>query len=282
MPSPTPHMNPELQGKVVLVTGASGGIGSGIARAFAAEGAVVALHYRTGRSRVEQLRAELGSSEPLLVKADLRREQDVKKLIQSVVKKFGRIDTLVANAASWETADTPLHKMSLRQWKETLDSVLTGTFLTVREFLRVVAKQKRGNAVLIASTAAVFGEAGHGDYASAKAAIAYGMTRTLKNEMARLAPHTSDYCGGRVNCICPGWTVVPRLAAKLNDPETVSRATATMALPKLGRPGDIGNAAVFLSSDVLAGHITGQTMVIAGGMEGRWLWPPGEVATAVA
>jgi len=155
--------------------------------------------------------------------------------------------------------------------------VLTSTFLCLREFFRLVAKQKRGNAVLIGSTAAVFGEANHADYAAAKAAIAFGLTRTLKNELSRLAPHTHDYCGGRINCVCPGWTVVPRSAAKLSNARTVRKATATMALPQIARPDDIANAVVYLSSDTLARHVTGQNLVIAGGMEGRLLWQPEEI-----
>jgi 3-oxoacyl-[acyl-carrier protein] reductase len=185
----------------------------------------------------------------------------------------------VANAGSWETRDVPLHEMSLRQWQRTLEGVLTTTFLTLREFLRVVATQGQGNAVLVASTAAVFGEAGHCDYAAGKAALAYGITRSIKNELARLAPHTGEYCGGRINCICPGWTVVPRLASKLSNPHMLRKATATMALPQLARPEDIANAAVFLSSDSLARHITGQTLVVAGGMEGRLLWQSDEIQT---
>jgi 3-oxoacyl-[acyl-carrier protein] reductase len=189
---------------------------------------------------------------------------------------------LIANAGSWETRDVPLHQMSLRQWKRTFDAVLTTTFLSVREFLKVVARQRKGNAVLIASTAAVFGEAGHSDYAAAKSAMAYGLTRTLKNEIARVAPHTRNYCGGRINCVCPGWTVVPRTAGKLRDVKAVRRITATMALPQIARPEDIANAVAFLSSDRLARHITGQTLIIAGGMEGRWLWRPEEVDPSAA
>jgi 3-oxoacyl-[acyl-carrier protein] reductase len=172
--------------------------------------------------------------------------------------------------------------MSLRQWQRTLDGVLTTMFLTVREFFRIVAKQKQGNAVLISSTAGVFGEAGHADYSSAKGAIAYGLTRTLKNEIARLAPHTRDYCGGRLNCICPGWTIVPRNKAKLGDSTMIKKVTSTMALPQIARPDDIAHAAVFLSSDTLARHITGQTLVIAGGMEGRRLWRPDEIDPSIA
>ena len=260
-----------------MITGASGGIGSAMARRFADEGAKVVVHYRRQRAQAEALKQELPEGQALLVGADLTKEADVRRLFESAVKHFGRVDTLVANAGSWETRDVPLHEMSLRQWRATLDAVLTATFLSLREFLRCAARQKQGNAVLIASTAAVFGEAGHADYAAAKAAMAYGLTRTLKNEISRIAPHTKDYCGGRVNCICPGWTIVPRTANKLKDARKVRKITATMALPQVARPDDIANLAAFLSSDRLARHVTGQTILAAGGMEGRWLWQPEEV-----
>jgi 3-oxoacyl-[acyl-carrier protein] reductase len=275
-------MNSQLRDQVVVITGASGGIGYGIARQFAAEGARLVLHYRSGRDRIRALQRELKAVETFPVKANLADESEAAALFAQARKRFGRVDTLVANAGAWETRDVPMHEMSLRQWRKTLDGVLTTAFLSVREFLRLVAKQKRGNVVLIASTAGIFGEAGHADYASGKAAIAYGLTRSLKNEMSRLAPHTRDYCGGRINCVCPGWTVVPRLAAKLGDARAIRKVTATMALPQLARPDDIAHAVVFLSSDSLARHITGQTIVIAGGMEGRLLWQPDEIDPSCA
>jgi len=269
-------MNADLTGRVVVVTGASGGIGSAIARAFASEGARLVLHYRKGRARAERLQREF-CTECIAIRADLTREGDAQKLFNQAMEHFGQIDTLVANAGSWVTRDVPIHQMPLGQWRDMLDNALTTVFLSVREFLRVVAKQKRGNAVLVASTAGVFGEAGHGDYASAKSAIAFGLTRTLKNELARLAPHTSQYCGGRVNCICPGWTLIPRTAPQLRSKATARKVMATMALPQLARPEDIANAAVYLASDKLARHVTGQTLVIAGGMEGRQLWQAEEI-----
>jgi 3-oxoacyl-[acyl-carrier protein] reductase len=275
-------MNSDLANKVVLVTGASGGIGSALARQFAAEGAKLILHYRSNRSGAQSLARELGGVEIVAFGADLTKETEVKRLFSACVKRFGKIDSLIVNAGSWETRDVPMHRMSLRQWRWTLDSVLTTAFLTLREFMGIVAGQKRGNAVLIASTAGIFGEAGHADYASAKSAMAFGLTRTLKNEISRIAPHTTDYCGGRVNCVCPGWTIVPRNEAKLRDKAMVRKVTATMALPQIARPEDIANATVFLASDTLARHVTGQTLVIAGGMEGRWLWRPEEVDAEIA
>jgi len=174
-------MDSQLRGKVVVITGASGGIGSVLARQFAAEGARLVLHCRRGRTRIAELQKELAAVETLAVRADLTREAGARRLFVRALKRFGRVDTLVANAGAWETRDVPLHELSLRQWNRTLAGVLTTAFLSVREFFRMVAKQKRGNVVLIASTAAVFGEAGHADYAAGKAAIAYGLTRSLKN-----------------------------------------------------------------------------------------------------
>src|SRR2546430_2272044 len=116
-------MNTNLAGKVVMVTGASGGIGSAIARSFAAEGARLVLHYRHGHARAVALQQELAGVDAIGIRADLTKEADVKKLFARALERFGRVDTLVANAGSWETRDVPLHKMSLRQWENTLDGV---------------------------------------------------------------------------------------------------------------------------------------------------------------
>ena len=275
-------MDTKLAGKIVVITGASGGIGSAIARQFAAEGAKLVLHGYRNPAALAKLQKELAAVETFAFRADLTKESEVKKLFAQAVKRFGRVDTFIANAGSWEVPSVPLHEKSLRQWRYTMDGVLTSAFLCTREFFRLVKKQKQGNAVLIGSTAAFFGEAGHADYAAAKAAMAFGLTRSLKNELPRLAPHTKNYCGGRINCVCPGWTVVPRNEAKLGDAKMIRRVTATMASPKIARPDDIASAVVFLSSDTLAGHITGQTLVVAGGMEGRMLWQPEEIDPSIA
>ena len=275
-------MNTDLAGKVVLITGASGGLGSAMARAFAAEGARLVLHYHSRRAAAARLAAELGAAESLVTGADLRDEAQVRALFAEAGRRFGRVDCLVANAGVWCERGVPIADMSLAQWQETMAADLTSVFLCCREFLRLARTQQQGNIVVIGSTAGVFGEPGHGDYAAAKSALAYGLTRTLKNEIARLAPHTAGYCGGRVNCVCPGWTVSPLSEKHLQDQATVRRVTATMALPQLARVDDIANAVVYLASDKLARHITGQTLVIAGGMEGRWLWRPEEVDPTIA
>ena len=122
-------MQTDLAGKVVVVTGAAGGIGSAIARSFAAEGAHLVLHYRRNRRGAEKLRRELSGTGAIAVPADLTREGEVRRLIAAAVKRFGGVDTLVANAGSWETRDVMLPSMSLKQWRQTLDGVLTSAFL---------------------------------------------------------------------------------------------------------------------------------------------------------
>src|SRR5437773_4236137 len=123
-------MDPGLAGKVVVVTGASGGIGSAIARLCAAEGARVVLHYNRGRDRAAALRRELAQA--IELQADLTRPERVRRLFAQAVQRFGRVDTLIANAGSWETRDVPLHEMTVRQWRRTLDGVLTTTFLCLK------------------------------------------------------------------------------------------------------------------------------------------------------
>src|SRR5262245_47908584 len=122
-------MKTDLAGKVVMVTGASGAIGSAIARQFGAEGARLVLHYRSNRASAAVLQRELKATDSIIVGADLTKEAAVRRLFAGALKRYGRVDTLVANAGSWETRDFPLHKMSLRQWKQTLDNVLTSAFL---------------------------------------------------------------------------------------------------------------------------------------------------------
>src|SRR5258706_16083347 len=127
------RMDSNLAGRIVLVTGASGGVGSAIARAFAAEGARVALHYRKDRASAERLAGELGTNSPIF-RADLTKERDTCRLFEAVIRRFSRVDALIANAGTWVARDIPMHKMSLKQWRYTVDQVLVSTFLSLREF----------------------------------------------------------------------------------------------------------------------------------------------------
>ena len=249
-----------LRGKGVLVTGASGGIGAACARAFAAEGARVAVHYHRGRDRAEAVAAELADA-PVLG-ADLSSEQEVEQLFAAARETLGRIDVCAAVAGVWPRDDEPVWQMSLERWHATLDANLTASFLTARAFLREVERNGSGSLVLVGSTAGIFGEAGHADYAAAKSAILVGLLLSLKNEIVRIAPR------GRVNAVAPGWTESP-MTRGLVDPERVRAVSRTMALRKVAQPEDVARQVVVLASDELSAHVTGQVVVVAGGMEGR-------------
>jgi len=257
-------MDTGLAGKRVLVTGASGGIGSACARAFAAEGARVAIHYHRGRERAEELAAELGGAP--VVGADLTDETQVAALFDEVRGHLGGVDVCAAVAGVWPSADEPVWELELERWEATLRANLTATFLTSRAFLREVERNGHGSLVLVGSTAGRFGEAGHADYAAAKSAIQVGLLLSLKNEIVRIAPK------GRVNAVAPGWTVSPMTRGSL-DPEVVDRVTRTMALRKVAAADDIARAVVVLAYDELSGHITGELVTVAGGMEGRTIHP---------
>ncbi len=255
-------MDTGLRGKRVLVTGASGGIGSATARAFAAEGATVALHYHRGRDRAERLAAELPES--LVAQADLTSEEDVDRLFEEVRGGLGGLDVCAAVAGAWPQEDVSVGHLPLERWEATLATNLRATFLTARGFLREVERSRHGNLVLVGSTAALFGEAGHADYAAAKSAVVHGLLLSLKNEIARVAPR------GRVNAVCPGWTESPMTRGAL-DGAVVERMTRTMPLRKVAQPEDVARQIVALASDEISGHVTGQVVVVAGGMEGRVL-----------
>ena len=255
-------MDTGLSGKGVLVTGGAGGIGSALVRAFSEEGARVAVHYRTNEERALKLAEETGG---VSLYADLTVEEEADALVPKAAEALGRLDVVVANAGMWPSDDVPLWEMSLERWRSTMAVNLDGTFLTCRAFLRHVAETGEGNIVMIGSTAGLIGEAGHSDYAAAKSALIVGLAKSLKNEVTRVAPN------GRVNVVCPGWTETEMTRDVLDDPDFVPRITRTMAMQKIGRAEDVARVVVSLASDRVSGHVTGEVITVAGGMEGRVL-----------
>ena len=270
-------MDSKLSNRVVLVTGASGGIGGEIVRAFAREGARVVAHYSEHGDRASALSHDLGPT-CVPLGADLTLEADVDRLFSEIELGIGPVEILIANAGFWPPDDVPLHQLTLKQWEGTLAVNLTSVFLCMRAFLRGVAAHQLDDpaAVLIGSTAGQIGEAGHADYATAKAGVIYGLARSVKNEICRLSPR------GRVNVVCPGWTFTPMTKRFAADPAKVQKVLQTIPLRKVGRAHDVAMAAVYLASSHLSGHVSGQVLTVSGGMEGRVLYDPDEIDPAKA
>lgn len=248
----------------MLVAGGSGGIGAACVRAFAAEDARVVIHYNHGDERARALADEVGGA--AVAQADLTDETDVERLFTEARASLGHIDVCVSVQGVWPREDAPVWDLPLERWEDTLRQNLTSVFLVARGFLREVERNGHGSLVLVGSTAGVFGEAGHADYAAAKSAVLGGLLLSLKNEITRIAPL------GRVNAVAPGWTESP-MTRGLVDPETVRAVSRTMALRKVAQPEDVAAQVVALASDTISGHVSGQVVVVAGGMEGRTVHP---------
>ena len=166
------------------------------------------VHYHRGRDRAEETAAAPAGGRVL--GADLTDEAEVARLFAAA----GALDVCAAIAGVWPAADVPVRALSLERWRATLDANLTATFLTARGFLAQLG-DREGTLVLVGSTAGIFGEAGHADYAAAKAAILTGLLLSLKNEVVRDNPRA------RVNAVAPGWTVSPMTRGSRRRPTQV-------------------------------------------------------------
>ena len=240
----------DLTGKCALVTGASGGIGEGIATAMHAQGATVALSG-TRREKLDELAAKLGSRVHVLP-CDLRDRAQVAALVGQAEAAMGQVDILVNNAGV--TKDNLFMRMKDEEWDDVLASNLTSAFVLCRAALRNMMRRRNGRIVNIASISGVFGNPGQGNYAASKAGL-IGMTKSLAREVASR--------GITANCIAPGFIETPMTHA-LNEKQVEAIASSIPA-GTFGKPGDIAAAAVFLASEE-ARYITGETLHINGGM----------------
>lgn len=233
----------DLQGRRALVTGASSGIGRAIAAEFARQGMLVAGQFHHRRAGVPAGVRALG--------ADLRQAGAGTALTRAAVKILGGVDLLVHSAGLW--SDGRIEKLT----PEALHELYALNTFAAYEMIGAAAaalRRRRGGIILIGSTAGQRGEPGHSHYAGSKAALK-GLMDSLAQE---LAPRI------RVNMISPGWVLTP-MAAQVLTPKKLRELTARIPLARVAAPADCVAAALFLASNQMARHLTGQEICVSGG-----------------
>jgi glucose 1-dehydrogenase len=265
-----------FEGKHVLVTGASSGIGDAIAIRFAEEGAKVAINYHSGEDRAKQVkqRADEASKKAgvqphnLIVKADVSKEEDVIRMFASVLDQFGSLDVLINNSGIQKPV--PSHQLEMADYDKILGVNLRGSFMCAKEAIRHFLSRGGGVIVNNSSVHEIIPKPTYVSYSISKGGME-NMTRTLALEYADR--------NIRVNAVGPGAIVTPINKAWINDPE--KRAEVDRHIP-MGRPGraeEIASVFAFLASDD-ASYITGQTLFACGGLtlfpEFRTAWATGE------
>lgn len=244
----------DFTGKAVIVTGASQGIGAGIALRFAEAGASVVVHYRGGESGANEIVDKIKGSggQAITVQADLSARQAVELLVAETVESLGRLDVIINNAGIFPNAG--LLEMGLDEWHAMYSANVDTTFLCTQAAARQMKKTAGGAIINIASISALNPGSDHSHYNSAKAAVVM-FTRSAAQE---LGPYDI-----RVNAVSPG--LIERPGIEDQWPDGVSRWRDKSPLGRMGTPEDIADACLFLSSPA-ARWITGQNLVVDGGV----------------
>ena len=243
-----------LEGKVAVVTGASRGIGRGIAERFAREGARVVVNFRADEPAADSVVAAIaaGGGEAVAVRADVSRRADVDDLMRTTVERFGRLDILVNNAGIHVAKE--FLETSEDEWDRTMAVNLKGPWLCARAVAPIMTAQGRGTIINISSNSGLYHPSAmrFAEYTASKAGL-NGLTKALA---LALGPDIS------VNAICPGWIRTDMLEEI--DPEVHERILAETSLARWGTPEDVAGAALFLAS-ADADFITGELLIVAGG-----------------
>ena len=243
-----------LEGKTALVTGASGGIGSAIAKALAAQGARLALSGSNGdklRAFREQLQDEVGGDH-VEITCDLSNAQSVEELVPATIDTLGKIDILVNNAGI--TRDNLAMRMKDDEWDQVIRINLEAAFRLMRAAARPMMKARHGRIVSITSVVGATGNPGQMNYTAAKAGLT-GMSKSLAQELASR--------GITVNCVAPGF-IRTAMTDALDDKQKEA-INARIPAGRMGEGDEIGAAVAYLASDEAA-YVTGQTLHVNGGM----------------
>jgi glucose 1-dehydrogenase len=259
-------MDTKLQNQIAIITGASSGIGAGIAKSLAAAGAIVVLNHPMAATKnaADAVLAEITSAggTGITYQCDVSKEQEVVNMFSDVVKQFGTVDILINNAGLQR--DSPFNEMTLEQWNFVIGVNLTGQFLcareAIKEFLRtgiVPEKSKAaGKIICISSVHEVIPWGGHANYAASKG----GIMLMMKSIAQEFAPKKI-----RINSICPGAIQTPINKSAWDTPGALQSLLTLIPYQRIGQPEDIGKTAVWLASDD-ADYITGASIFVDGGM----------------
>lgn len=243
-----------LQDKVAIITGASRGIGTGIAKKFAEQGANIAFTYLSSVEKGKALEDELAAYgvKAKGYRSDAADFKAAEELVNSVVADFGTVDILVNNAGI--TRDTLLMRMSEQQWDEVINANLKSVFNLTKAIQRPMLKQRKGSIINMSSVVGVKGNAGQANYAASKAGI-IGFTKSVALELGSR--------NIRCNAVAPGFIETEMTGAL--DQKVVDQWREAIPLKRGGTPEDVANLCLFLASDMSA-YITGQTINVCGGM----------------
>ncbi len=244
-----------LENKVALITGATRGIGKGIAERYASEGANVAFSFASSEEKARQLEKDLEATYGIKAKgykSNAAKFAEAEELVNAVIADFGQIDILINNAGI--TRDTLLMRMSEEQWDEVIETNLKSAFNLTKASLKPFLKQRSGSIINMTSVVGVMGNAGQANYAASKAGM-IGFTKSMAKELGSRSI--------RCNSVAPGF-IATEMTEKL-DEATLKEWADAIPLKRAGSPEDVANACVFLGSD-LSTYITGQTLHVDGGM----------------
>jgi 3-oxoacyl-[acyl-carrier protein] reductase len=246
-----------LKDQVAVITGGSRGIGAATVEVFAEAGAKIVFSFRKALSQAQNgaRRASAHPGPVIAVRADVSKMADAKRLIDGAIRRFGRIDIVVANAGIWNATPAPIEKLSEKQWDEMMAVNLKGVYSVIHYAVPHMIRRRAGRIIVVSSTAGQRGEAFHTHYGATKG----GVISLVKGLAAELAPHNT-----LVNSVAPGWVDTDMCAAVKQNKLEYRKALAPIPLRRFARPEEIAKPILFLASE-MSSYMTGEVLNVNGG-----------------